>query len=98
MILELFSKYIIFIEELGFFTFEHGALSEATQRLVDLEHKLNVLSLSFGGEHIIIKKLWLRFESTHKCLELLSKLFDTKLEKRQVRNTMLRREQRRQLL
>ena len=90
MILELFSQFITFNEELGFFSFKHGALSEANHTLADLEHKLNVLSSSFDEGHIIVQKLRLRFESTHQCLELLSTLFNTKLEKRQVTHTVQR--------
>ena len=88
MILELFDQFITFNDELGFLAFEYGAVSEANHRLGDLKQKLNVLSSSFGDGHIIVKKLRLRFESTHKCLELLSTLFDIRLEKRQVTNTV----------
>lgn len=88
MILELFSHFIKFNDELGFFSFEHVALLEAIDTLADLKHKLNVLSSSFGEGHVIVRKLRLRFESTHKCLELLSMLFDTSLEKREVTNAV----------
>ena len=82
LILKLFSQFITFHEELGCFSFEHDALSVANLKLRDLEDKFNIMSSSFGEESIIVKKLRLRFESTHKCLELLSTIFDMKLEKR----------------
>ena len=82
MILKLFSQFITFHEELGCFSFEHDALSVANLRLGDLEAKFNIMSSSFGEENIIVKKLRLRFESTHKCIALLSTIFDTKLEER----------------
>ena len=82
MILELFSQFISFLEELECFSFEHDSLSVANLRLGDLEDKFNVMSSSFGEDNIIVKKLRLRFESTHKCLALLSKIFDTRLEER----------------
>ena len=85
-ILGLFSEFVTFHKELGTLSFENGALSQANYRLAKLEGKLDELLSSFGHHHVIVLKLQKRFETTQKCLELLSMLYDTRLEERQVTN------------